>query len=68
MFVLSPSKTIYVLFVKGIACVDPATFSITMLAESSVPVGPGGDIHNGHIYFASGSHIYSCKVLDQQAD
>jgi hypothetical protein len=30
-----------------------------MLAESPLPVGPGGDILDGRIYFASGSHLYS---------
>ena len=68
VFVLGPGKAIYVLFVKGIARVDPATFGITMLAESPVPIGPGGDIHHGSIYFASGSHLYSYRVSDQQAD
>ena len=65
VFVLSPDKTIYVLFVKGIARVDPATFRIRMLAESPVPVGAGGDIRDGHIYFACGSHLYSWRILDQ---
>lgn len=25
-------------------------------------VGPGGDLLDGHIYFASGSHLYSYRV------
>jgi len=62
VFVLSPDNIIYLLFVKGIARVNPATFEITMLAESPVPIGPGGDIHDGRIYFGSGSHLYSYKV------
>ena len=68
VFVLGPDKAIYVLFMKGIARVDPATFGITMLAESPVPIGPGGDIHDGFIYFASGSHLYSYRISDRQAD
>jgi hypothetical protein len=62
VFVLGPEKAIYMLFVKGIAQVDPATFDITMLAQSPVPIGAGGDILDGRIYFASGSHVYSYKV------
>ncbi|HUT88346.1 MAG TPA: hypothetical protein VMY37_02520 [Thermoguttaceae bacterium] len=62
VFVLGPDGTIYMLFVKGIARVDPDTFEIAMLAESPVPIGPGGDILEGRIYFASGSHVYSYGV------
>jgi hypothetical protein len=64
VFVLGPDETIYMLFVKGIARVDPATFAITMLAQSPVPIGPGGDILDGRVYFASGSHVYSYAVPD----
>jgi len=68
VFVLDSDGTIYMLFVKGIARVDPLAYGITMLAESPVPIGPGGDIHNGRIYFASGSHVYSYAVPGQPAD
>ena len=64
VFVISPEDTIYLLFVKGIARVNPTTFEIAMLAESPVPIGPGGDILDGRIYFGSGSHVYSYKVPD----
>ncbi len=64
IFVLGPDETIYVLFRKGIARVNPETFEITMLAESPVSVGPGGDILDGRIYFGSGSHVYSYEVPD----
>jgi len=64
VFVLGPKGKTYMLFVKGIAQIDPTTFEITMLAESPVPIGPGGDIHDGRIYFASGSHLYSYKIPD----
>jgi hypothetical protein len=47
---------------KGISRVDLATHAITMLAESPVPIGPGGDILNNRIYFATGSHVYSYQV------
>ena len=56
------SAALYMLFVKGVARVDLATHAITLLAESPVPIGPGGDILNNRIYFASGSHVYSYQV------
>jgi hypothetical protein len=62
VFVRAPDETIYMLFSKGIARVDAGTFAITMLAESPVPIGPGGDILEGRIYFGSGSHLYSYGV------
>ena len=64
VFVGDPEGELYVLFVKGIARVDPATFSLEMLAESPMPIGPGGDLHQGCIYFASGSHLYRYRVSD----
>jgi len=67
VFVRGPGERIYMLFVRGVARVDPTTFNITMLAESPVPIGAGGDILNGRIYFASGSHVYSYAVPDQPA-
>ncbi len=62
IFVRDPKGTVYMLFTKGIARVEPGTFEITLLAKSPVPVGPGGDYHQGRIYFASGSHVYSYQV------
>lgn len=62
VFVTAPDGTIYMLFVKGIAKVDPATYAIDLIAQSPVPIGPGGDILDGRIYFASGSHMYSYEV------
>ncbi|MHC4398133.1 MAG: Vgb family protein [Planctomycetota bacterium] len=64
VFVPGPDGAIYMLFVKGVARVDPSTYGITMLAESPVPIGAGGDMLDGRIYFASGSHVYSCAVPD----
>jgi hypothetical protein len=61
---MGPDKTTYMLFVKGVAVIDPATFDIEMLANSPVPIGAGGDILDGRIYFASGSHLYSYGVPD----
>jgi len=59
VFVPGPDGTLYMLFQKGVAQVDTASHLITMLAESPVPIGPGGDYLDGRIYFGSGSHLYS---------
>ncbi len=62
VFAPGADKAIYMLFVSGVARVDPAPFAITLLAKSPVPIGPGGDILDGRIYFAGGSHVYSYKL------
>jgi hypothetical protein len=62
IFVTDGDGTIYVLLTRGIGRLDPTTFGVTLLAESPVPVGPGGDILQGRIYFASGSHLYSYAI------
>jgi hypothetical protein len=62
VFVTNPDGVIYILFVNGIARLDPATFKITMLAKSPVSVGFGGDYLDGRIYFGRGSHLYSYRV------
>ncbi len=62
VFVRCPDGAIYLLFVKGIALLDSATYSIKLLARSPVSIGSGGDYCNGRIYFGSGSHLYSYEV------
>ena len=52
----------YILFVKGVARLDPKTFDIAWLAQSPVPIGGGGDYLDGRIYFFSGSHLYSYSL------
>ena len=65
-FVQDDEGTIYVLFTKGIARLDPETFEIEMLAESPVPASVGGDYYDGRIYFCHGSHLYSWQIPDEQ--
>ncbi len=62
VFVQSPEGDIYILFTRNIASLNPETFEITLVAESPVAIGPGGDYLKGRIYFGSGSHMYSCGV------
>ena len=60
----APDGKIYMLFVQGVAIVNPETFAITMLSRSPIPIAAGGDILDGRIYFSSGSHVYSYAVPD----
>ncbi|MFO7946830.1 MAG: hypothetical protein R6V19_08440 [Armatimonadota bacterium] len=65
MFVKTPDDAVYLLLVKGIACINPDTFEVSMVAESPVDIGPGGDYLKGRIYFGSGSHVYSWAVSER---
>lgn len=62
VFVTGADGAVFMLFVKGVAQVDTVTHAITMSAESPVPIGLGGDLLDGRIYFGSGSHLYSYAV------
>ena len=68
IFVGGPAAEIFALFERGIARIyDDGSgasprFRIELVAQSPVPVGPGGDLLDGRIYFGSGSHVYSWKV------
>lgn len=62
VFIAAPDGAVYILFVKGVARIDHATFGIAMLAESPVRIQGGGDFLDGRIYFASGSHLYSFQI------
>ncbi|MDA0748301.1 MAG: hypothetical protein O2954_17425 [bacterium] len=62
VFVAAPDGAVYLLFRKGIARMNPDTYEIRLLAESPVSIEVGGDILDGRIYFAHGSHVYSYQV------
>ncbi|HCL29310.1 MAG TPA: hypothetical protein DIC52_12850 [Candidatus Latescibacteria bacterium] len=68
IFVRGPAEETFVLLQRGIARIydDGAgaepRFRLDLVAESPVPVGPGGDLLDGRIYFGSGSHLYSWEV------
>jgi hypothetical protein len=66
VFVADEEGNVYLLFVKGIGRVDAKSHEVTMLAESPVPIGPGGDVLRGRIYFGSGSHLYSYALPNSQ--
>jgi len=64
IFVPASGDTVYMLLVKGIAEINPSTYEIKLLAELPFLIGPGGDLLDGCIYFASGSHVYSYQLPD----
>lgn len=61
-FVRGADGAVFVLFTKGIARVNPATFALMWLASSPVPISAGGDVQDGRVYFAGGSHLYSYRL------
>lgn len=64
VFVIAPDKRVFILFVKSIAVVDPKTFELKLLANSPMPITAGGDYLDGRIYFASGSRLYSFRLVE----
>ncbi|MBI3944316.1 MAG: hypothetical protein HY321_00175 [Armatimonadetes bacterium] len=62
VFVFGPHGEIYMLFVKGIARVEPETYRVSLLAESPVPISAGGDILDGRLYFTNGPSLYSWRL------
>ena len=53
---------IYVLLERGIARIDISPYGISLVEDSPVRISAGGDILNGRIYFASGSHLHSWDI------
>ena len=60
--VISPDGRVFLLFRKGIAQADPVTLKLSWAARSPVSIVAGGAWQDGRIWFASGSHIFSCRV------
>lgn len=68
VFVCGPAGEAFALLERGIAQIlddggdARPRFRVELVAESPVPIGPGGDLLDGRIYFGSGSHLYSWSV------
>ena len=63
IFARGPDGQILVLFERGVARVRAeAPHQFTWLADAPVPIQVGGDVLDGRLYFASGSHLYSWEV------
>ncbi|MBI3920913.1 MAG: hypothetical protein HY318_05785, partial [Armatimonadetes bacterium] len=58
----SSDGTIIALFTKAIVRIEPGTFKHTKLADTPGPVGAGIAVHNGRLYFAVGSHVWSYRL------
>lgn len=61
-FVTAPDGSIYLMLIKKIVRIDPATHRPSLVAESPVPIHGGGDFFDGRLYFASASHLYSYRL------
>jgi streptogramin lyase len=59
VFVPTPDGQVYLLFAKAIVRLDPATFTLTKVAEPPVTIDAGGDYLDGRIYFRHSSHLCS---------
>ena len=62
IFVQGPDKEIYLLFLKGIAKVEPDSYKLTLIAKYPLSITAGGAYLDGSIYFISGSHLCSYKL------
>ncbi len=51
-----------VLCSKGIARIAPGDFALAWLADAPIPITAGGDLKDGYVYFAGGSHLYSFRL------
>jgi len=62
VFVAGPRGEIYVLFVRAIAQIDPHGWRLKLLARPPQPISSGGDLLDGRIYYACGSHVWSYEL------
>ncbi len=59
---------IYMLFLNCVAYVDPQTNRLVRLVDSPIPMHTGGEVLNGRLYFACGSHLYSVSLPALQGE
>ncbi len=62
VFVQGPKGEVCALFVRAICQIEPQDWQFKLLARSPVPIGAGGDVCQGRIWFASGSHLCSYRL------
>lgn len=63
-FVRRGDGVVFVLFTKGIVRIEAKTYALTWLATSPSPITAGGEVADGRIYFASGSHLHSYRISE----
>lgn len=59
---------VYLLLAQGIAQIDPQSFELQLLATSPRPITAGGDLLDGRLYFASGSHLLSFEFPQRHVE
>jgi hypothetical protein len=62
IFVWGEDDELFMLTENAITRVDLDSYEVSLVAESPVEIGPGGDYYDGRIYFGSGSHLYSYQL------
>jgi streptogramin lyase len=67
-FVAGPQGTMYVLFVRAIARIEPQGWHFKLLAKPPQPIANGGDLLDGRIYYACRSHVWSYELPNRRHD
>jgi len=62
--ILGPDENIYVLFGRAIVRIKPVSFEHEKLADIPVGVSAGVAMHEGRLYFASASRLWSYRIPD----
>ncbi len=57
-----PDAGIYLLLSNAILRIEPGTCEVEKVADAPGPVGGGIGILEGRLYFAVGSHLWSCEL------
>jgi hypothetical protein len=58
----SPNGHIYALMGRAIVRITPGSFEHVKLSDSQVGIGAGGALHEGVLYFSSGTHLWSYQI------
>ena len=57
-----PDGNLYAIFTEAIVRIEPTTFAHERLAEPPERVTAGVSIYGGRLYYACGSHLWSCGL------
>ncbi len=66
LFVTNPDTNhTFLLFEQVIARIgESPDYELQPMSQTPAPVHCGGDVHDGRIYFGSGSHLHSANIGD----
>ena len=59
---IGPDRKLYAMLSKAVLRISPGTFQHEKLADPPVPITAGGALVNGHLCFASSSHVWTYRV------